>query len=153
MTILLLFSVVLITTLPDRAIANSPPVVSNVTASQRTDGSKLVDIYYDLADPNTGSYNWLVPAVNSDQRLVPVNDAGDPGIFDTSDASFTVELPCWQEQDKLIPPYTDTGEQFGSSVAIGGNTAIVGASRFGYGWSYGRAYLFDVSTGTQLAML
>jgi formylglycine-generating enzyme required for sulfatase activity len=29
---------------------NHPPVVSNVTASQRTDGSKLVDIYYNLAD-------------------------------------------------------------------------------------------------------
>ena len=29
---------------------NNPPVVSNVTASQRTDGSRLVDIGYDLAD-------------------------------------------------------------------------------------------------------
>ena len=28
------------------------PVVSNVTASQRTDGSKIVDIYYDLYDAN-----------------------------------------------------------------------------------------------------
>lgn len=32
------------------AWANSPPVVSNVTASQRTDGSKRVDIYYTLTD-------------------------------------------------------------------------------------------------------
>ena len=29
---------------------NNPPVVSNVTSSQRTDGSGLVDIYYNLAD-------------------------------------------------------------------------------------------------------
>jgi hypothetical protein len=33
-------------------IPNTAPVVSNVTASQRTDGSKLVDIYYDLYDAN-----------------------------------------------------------------------------------------------------
>jgi formylglycine-generating enzyme required for sulfatase activity len=32
------------------AWSNNPPVVSNVTASQRADGSKLVDIYYNLAD-------------------------------------------------------------------------------------------------------
>ena len=31
---------------------NTPPVVSNVAASQRTDGSKLVDIWYDLFDAN-----------------------------------------------------------------------------------------------------
>ncbi|PKN76216.1 MAG: transcriptional regulator [Candidatus Cloacimonetes bacterium HGW-Cloacimonetes-2] len=33
-------------------IPNAAPVVSNVTASQRTDGSKIVDIYYDLYDAN-----------------------------------------------------------------------------------------------------
>ncbi len=32
------------------AADNHAPVVSNVTASQRTDGSKLLDIRYDLAD-------------------------------------------------------------------------------------------------------
>lgn len=31
-------------------IPNSAPVVSNVTASQRTDGSKIVDIWYDVSD-------------------------------------------------------------------------------------------------------
>lgn len=33
-------------------IPNIAPVVSNVSASQRTDGSKLVDIWYDLFDAN-----------------------------------------------------------------------------------------------------
>ena len=37
---------------PTLSIPNSAPVVSNVTASQRTDGSKLVDIWYDLFDAN-----------------------------------------------------------------------------------------------------
>jgi hypothetical protein len=30
--------------------ANSPPLVSNITASQWTDGSRLVDVYCDLSD-------------------------------------------------------------------------------------------------------
>ncbi len=33
-------------------IPNTAPEVSNVSASQRTDGSKIVDIYYDLYDAN-----------------------------------------------------------------------------------------------------
>jgi formylglycine-generating enzyme required for sulfatase activity len=34
----------------ENLLANSAPVVSNVTASQRSDESKLVDIYYNLSD-------------------------------------------------------------------------------------------------------
>ena len=56
------------------AWANSPPVVSNVSAVQRGDASKLVDIHYDLADAdndpctvsvvvsNDGGTTWTVPA-------------------------------------------------------------------------------------------
>ena len=55
------------------ATANSPPVVSNINVSQRTDGSKLVDIYYDLGDADgdaclvtvqassDGGSTWAVP--------------------------------------------------------------------------------------------
>ena len=39
---------------------------------------------------NTGSYNWLVPAVNSNRCLVRISDASNPSISDTSDRVFTV---------------------------------------------------------------
>lgn len=54
--------------------AGTAPVVSNVTASQRADASKLVDIYYDLADDDgdlctvwviisdDGGATWTIPA-------------------------------------------------------------------------------------------
>ncbi len=57
----------------DSLWANSAPVVTNVTAHQRTDGSKLVDIYYNLTDADgdastvtvlaSGDYGatWIVP--------------------------------------------------------------------------------------------
>jgi formylglycine-generating enzyme required for sulfatase activity len=60
--------------LPVSVWANSAPVVSNVTANQRGDDSKLVDIYYNLADAdgdactvwvavsNDGGASWTIPA-------------------------------------------------------------------------------------------
>jgi hypothetical protein len=45
--------------------ANSAPVVSGVTASQRNDDSKLVDIYYNLADADGNACTvWVVISVN-----------------------------------------------------------------------------------------
>ncbi|HNT52663.1 MAG TPA: SUMF1/EgtB/PvdO family nonheme iron enzyme, partial [Candidatus Syntrophosphaera sp.] len=47
---------------PDRTTA---PVVSNVSASQRTDGSKIVDIYYDLYDAD-GDLCDITLAISAD---------------------------------------------------------------------------------------
>jgi hypothetical protein len=62
----ILLTAILVTILPVCVLANSAPVVSNVTASQRNDDSKLVDIYYDLAD--TDGDNCTVWAVISDNN-------------------------------------------------------------------------------------
>jgi predicted outer membrane repeat protein len=40
---------------------------------------------------NTGSYNWLIPEIDSDLCLVRVSDPNDPFINDTSDAVFTIK--------------------------------------------------------------
>ncbi len=45
---------VLLTLLLPLSLAAAPPVISNITASQRA-GTKLVDIRYDVADPDSGS--------------------------------------------------------------------------------------------------
>ncbi len=63
------------------------PVVSNISSAQRTDGSMLVDIYYDLADTDTcrvsinisddDGQTWLYPGITL------TGDAGDgvaPGV-------------------------------------------------------------------------
>ena len=50
------------------AFANSAPVVSGVTASQRNDDSKLVDVYYNLADADGDSCTvWVVISSNNGQ--------------------------------------------------------------------------------------
>jgi len=70
------------------AWANSAPVVSNVSAAQRGDDSKLVDIYYDLADADgdnctvwvlvsaDGGTAWDVPAFT----FAGVGNSIGPGI-------------------------------------------------------------------------
>jgi formylglycine-generating enzyme required for sulfatase activity len=40
--------------------------------------------------PNTGSYEWVVPEVTSNQCLVRISDVNDANIFDTSDDVFTI---------------------------------------------------------------
>jgi len=52
---------------------------------------------------NIGSYNWLVPAVSSDQCLVQVSDASDPCTSDTSDALFTIRLGTIYVDDDASP--------------------------------------------------
>jgi len=39
---------------------------------------------------NNRRYNWLVPKVNSQECLVRITDAGEPGVSDVSDAVFTI---------------------------------------------------------------
>jgi len=69
-----LLSVILSTLSSSLVLANSAPVISNITASQRSDESKLVDIYYSLADADgdtctvwafvsdNNGVSWRVPA-------------------------------------------------------------------------------------------
>ncbi len=55
---------------------------------------------------------------------------------------------------KLLPDDGAAFDRFGTSVAISGTTAIVGAdSDDDYGINSGSAYLFDTTTGRQIAKL
>jgi len=72
---ILLLSIVFVAVPSVGVFANSAPVVSNVTAAQQPGNSKLVDIYYDLADADGDSctvwvvisdsngLSWFVPAI------------------------------------------------------------------------------------------
>lgn len=74
--------------------------------------------------------------------------AGAAYLFDLTDPTNPVEL------QKLIPSDNEAGDQFGWSVAISGNIAIVGSRNASdAGSRSGSAYLFDVTTGNELAKL
>ncbi len=98
------------------AWANQPPVVSNVTASQRPDASKLVDVYYNLADADgdacfisvvgswDGGQTWgvLMPGVSGD-----VGAGVAPGIGKHIVWNCPADLPGWSGSLKARVYATD----------------------------------------------
>ncbi|MDM8008547.1 MAG: formylglycine-generating enzyme family protein [Phycisphaerae bacterium] len=98
---------------PAVLLANSAPVVSNVTASQRTDGSKKVDIRYNLSDAdgdacavsvvvsNDGGATWTVP-------VTALTGAVGPGI-----TAGTGKLIVWDSKVDLPGAF---GSQFRARV-------------------------------------
>lgn len=70
-----------------------------------------VDLYYSIDggfsfnliaanQPNTGSYNWMVPNVNSMECLIRIEDASNAAVLDESNGYFQIEI---QTIDIIIP--------------------------------------------------
>jgi hypothetical protein len=45
---------------------------------------------------NDGSHDWLIPHESTTQARVKVTSVSSPGVFDTSDADFTINTPYFQ---------------------------------------------------------
>ncbi|HNQ21498.1 MAG TPA: SUMF1/EgtB/PvdO family nonheme iron enzyme [Phycisphaerae bacterium] len=90
---------------------NHAPVVSNVTSSQRTDGSKIVDIRYNLTD------------ADGDACTVTVLASSDGG------ATWTVPITAFQ-----------SGSQIGAGITPGVNKLIVWNSATDLPGAFGSQY-------------
>ena len=77
------------------AWANSAPVVSNVTASQRTDGSKKVDIRYTLADADNDACTVSLLASNDGGSTWAVSVTAVTGAVDAGVTPGTARLIVW----------------------------------------------------------
>jgi len=83
-----------------------------------------------------------------------VGAPGDDHAGSYSGSAYLFDVTTGNQLWKLTADDADTSDWFGSSVAISGNTAIVGAfSDNDAGFRSGSAYLFDTSTGLQLSKL
>jgi len=69
---------------------------------------------------------------------------------DNSGSAYLFDATTGQQLAKLLPNDGAADECFGTSVAVSGNVAIVGAIERG---ESGSAYLFNVTTGQQIAKL
>lgn len=82
---------------------------------------------------------------------------GAPGVDDNgsfSGAAYLFDATTGAELAKLRASDGDADDYFGNSVAISGNTAIVGAPGDDDNGSYsGSVYLFDITTGAEIAKL
>ncbi|MCH8165487.1 MAG: FG-GAP repeat protein [Planctomycetes bacterium] len=113
-------------------------------------GDQLAKLLPD--DGTTGDYFGYSVAISGTTAIVGAYLNDDNGT--DSGSAYLFDTTTGQQITKLLPDDGTTGDYFGYSVAISGTTAIVGA-RFDddNGGSSGSAYLFDTTTGKQIAKL
>jgi hypothetical protein len=91
-------------------------------------------------------------AISSTTAVIGAYAANDNGS--DSGSAFLFDTTTGQQIAKLLPSDGAAGDRFGISVAISGTTAVVGAwLDDDNGTSSGSAYLFDTTTGQQIAKL
>ena len=103
-------------------------------------------------DGATGDWFGISVAISGDIAIVGSYQDGDNGT--NSGSAYLFDTTTGQQLFKLLPNDGAAGDDFGLSVAISGTTAIVGARwDDDNGNASGSAYLFDTTTGLQIAKL
>jgi hypothetical protein len=91
-------------------------------------------------------------ALSGNRALIGARGDDDRGGFTGS--AYVFDVTTGQQLRKLTASDGAAGDEFGISVAINGNLALVGANADDdVGNSSGSAYLFDLGTGQQLIKL
>ena len=129
----------------DKGSISGSAYLFDVTTGQQT--AKLV--------PEDGAaYDYFggAVAINGTTAIVAAWGDSDNGKF--SGSAYVFDATTGTQLAKLLPQDGAADDHFGGSVAINGKIAIVGACwDDDNGEQSGSAYLFDVSTGRQLAKL
>jgi hypothetical protein len=68
----------------------SQGVVNNVLVQFSIDDGKTWTGVYPSNVGNTGQYDWLVPLVDADKCLIRVSSSDNLGVYDVSDATFSI---------------------------------------------------------------
>ena len=88
------------------------------------------------------------------KEVAIVGASRDDDNGNLSGSAYLFDTTTGQQIAKLLPDDGAADDRFGLSVAISGTTAIIGALRDDDNGSLsGSAYLFDTTTGTQIAKL
>jgi len=103
-------------------------------------------------DAATGDMFGYSVAISGNTAIVGASSDNDTGT--DSGSAYLFDATTGSQLAKLTADDAANFDDFGTSVAISGNTAIVGAvGDDDGGFASGSAYLFDVATGNQLAKL
>jgi sulfatase modifying factor 1 len=85
--------------------ANSAPVVSNVTANQRHDGSKIIDIRFDLADADGDACNVSMLVSNDNGQTWDVSVSSLSGAVGPGILQGTNKLIVWDSSTDIPTAY------------------------------------------------
>jgi WD40 repeat protein len=99
--------------------------------------------------------DWFGQAVviRDDIIVVGVPEDDDNGFRSGSAYVFVFDGSSWVEQHKVTASDGESFDQFGFSVDISGTIAVIGAPPFFEADTDGSAYLLDLVTGEELAIL
>ena len=100
------------------------------------------------SDGATDDQLGISVAVSGNTAVIGARFDDDNGF--NSGSAYVYDVTTGQQLFKLLPSDGAGGDSFGSSVALSGNTAVIGAD---FDDDNGSAYIFDVTTGQQLFKL
>ena len=107
--------------------------------------------------PDAAGISWGGLPVAISGNIAIVGASWDDGIADSSGSAYLYDTTTGQQIAKLLPDagVSAVGAAFGTSVAISGSTAIVGApyEDTTIAVESGSAYLFDATTGQKIDKL
>ena len=87
-------------------------------------------------------------------NIAVIGAFGDGANGYATGSAYVFDVTTGQELFKLTASDGEEGDYAGTSVALSGNTAVIGAySDNDDGWESGSAYVFDVTTGQELFKL
>jgi len=99
-------------------------------------------------------HSYLGSSVSVSGTRVLAGARGADGLVADTGAAYVFDAMTGTQLRKLTPSDGAADDQFGATVALSGNLAVVGAHRHDGGGSLdGAAYVFDVTTGEQLYKL
>jgi len=104
--------------------------------------------------PSDGADGDLFGTSALSGNLAVIGAIGDDDNGTISGSAYVFDITTGQQVFKLLPSDGAGGDNFGTSVAISGNIAVIGAlADDDNGTESGSAYVFDVTTGQQLFKL
>jgi len=103
-----------------------------------------------LASDGAGGDNFGY-SVGIDGSVVIVGAYGNDDVMNNSGSAYLFDVATGAQLHKLVADDAEMMDEFGYSVAVSGNVAVVGARNDDdAGYNSGAAYLFNVTTGEQI---
>jgi cysteine-rich repeat protein len=138
----------LCTCCPDQDPGYCAPGAAAAYVFTRTGGVWSEQAKLLASDGEEGDQFGVSVALDGDTAIIGASRADNQGVPSGSAYVFTRTGGVWTQQAKLLAPGGEYGDSFGSSVALDGDTAVIGASGDNdNGLSSGSAYVFTRTGG------
>lgn len=107
----------------------APAASASVPATHAADGAAALEARLSASDAATGNWFGAAVALDGDTLVVgaPFNDNPEVGFGTGAAYVFVRSGTAWSQQARLVASDAAVGDQFGTAVALDGDTLVVGA--------------------------